>query len=109
MRQSIIYYLKNKMEQKKELIIRVLEKLKWYRDKAEDLIILLKSSYCTEELIDSIINKVNAAIKTAKKDADKNALRKWIAAIQKIRQREEQEEMSDEELDAEFDKLLNSI
>ena len=105
----MIYNLKTKMEQKKELIIRVLEKLKWYRDKAEDLIILLKSTYCTEELIDSIINKINAAIKTVKKDADKNALRKWIAAIQKIRQREEQEEMSDEELDAEFDKLLDSI
>ena len=97
------------MEQKKELIIKVLEKLKWYRNMSEELLILVNSSYCTEELIDSIINKVNAAIKSAKKDADKNALRKWLTAIQKIRQREEEEQMSAEELDAELDKLLDSI
>ena len=97
------------MEQKKQLILMVLEKLKWYRDKAEDLKILVESSYCTEELIDAIINRINAAIKIAKKDSDKNALRKWLTAIQKIRQREEEEEMSDEELEAEFDKLLDSI
>lgn len=105
----MIYNLKNKMEQKKQIIIKVLERLKWYRDKAEDIIILLKSSYCTEELIDSVINRINVAIKTVEKDKDKNALRKWIEAIQKIRQREEQEEMSDEELDAELDSLLDNI
>ena len=97
------------MEQKKELIVKVLKKLKWYRNMSEELLILVNSSYCTEELIDSIINKVNTAIKNSKKDADKNALRKWLTAIQKIRQREEKEQMSTEELDAEFDKLLDSI
>ena len=97
------------MEQKKQLIIKVLERLKWYRDKAEDIIILLKSSYCTEELVDSVINRINVAIKTVEKDKDKNTLRKWIEAIQKIRQREEQEEMTDEELDAELDSLLDNI
>ena len=97
------------MEQKKQLILTVLERLKWYRDKAEDLIILLWSSYCTEELIDSIINRINAAIKIAKKDSDKNILRKWLTAIQKIRQREEEEEISDEELEAVLDSLLDNI
>lgn len=97
------------MEQKKQLILMVLKRLKWYRDKAEDLKILVESSYCTEELIDAIINRINAAIKIAKKGEDKNTLRKWIEAIQKIKQREEREEMSDEELDAELDSLLEII
>lgn len=76
---------------------------------ANDLIILLESSYCTEELIDSIINKLYATIKAAKKNSDKNVLRKWIEAIQKIKQREEREEMSDGELDKELDNLLETI
>ena len=97
------------MEQTKQLIIKVLQRLKWYRNIAEDLIILLESSYCTEKLIDTIINKINVAIKTVKNNSDKNALRKWIEAIQKIRQREEQEEITDEELDEELDSLLDNI
>lgn len=97
------------MEQKKQLIIKVLQRLKWYRNMAENLIILLRSSYCTDELIESIINKINSAIKTIKSDSDKNALKKWLAAIQKIRQREETEEMTEEEIEEEFDKLLDSI
>ena len=97
------------MEKKKQLILIVLERLKWYRNIAEDLIILLESSYCTEELIDSIINRINVAIKIVKKESDKNALRKWIEAIQKIRQREKTEEMTEEEIEEEFDKLLDSI
>lgn len=97
------------MEEKKQLLIMVLERLKWYRNMAENLIILLRSSYCTEDLINSIIKKINAAIKATKKVEDKNALRKWIEAIQKIKQREEHEEMPDEELDAELDSLLETI
>lgn len=97
------------MDQKKQLLIKLLEKLKWYRNMSEDLLILVNSSYCTPELIDSIMNKINTAIRTAKKDADKKALRKWLTAIQKIRQREYEQELSSEELEAEFDKLLESI
>lgn len=97
------------MEQKKELLIKVLEKLKWYRKMSENLLFLINSSYCTEELIDSIINKINLAIKSAKKNIDKNVLKKWLTAIQQIRQREDEEKMRDGELDAEFEKILHSI
>lgn len=97
------------MVQKKELIVKVLEKLKWHRNMAANLLILVNSSYCTQELIDSIMNKINAAIKMAKKDADKNALRKWLTIIQKIKQKEKEQELSPENLEAEFDKLLKSI
>ena len=97
------------MVQKKELIVKLLEKLKWHRNMSENLIILVNSSYCTQELIDSIMNKINVAIKMAKKDADKNALKKWLTLIQKIRQKEEEQGLSPENLESEFDKLLKSI
>lgn len=97
------------MEQKKELLTKVLEKLKWYRNMSEDLLFLVNSSCCTEELMDSIITKVNITIKSVKKQTDKKALRKWLTAVQKIMQREEEEKLSIWELDSEFDKILNSI
>lgn len=93
------------MDQKKELVIRVLEKLEWYREIAPDLLVIVKSSYCTDEILNSLINMLNKAIKTIKKDDDKKILEKSLQQIQKIRHMEENEKMSDEDLDA----LLHDI
>ena len=93
------------MNQKKELVIRVLEKLEWYREMAPDLLAIVKSSYCTDEILNSLINMLKKAIKTIKKDDDKKILEKSLQQIQKIKQMEENEKMSDEDLDA----ILDSI
>lgn len=93
------------MDQKKELVIKVLEKLEWYREMAPDLLVIVKSSYCTDEILNSLINMLNKAIKTIKKDDDKKILEKSLQQIQKIRHMEENEKMSDEDLDA----LLHDI
>lgn len=93
------------MDQKKELVIRVLEKLEWYREMAPDLLVIVKSSYCTDEILNSLINMLNKAIQTIKKDDDKKILEKSLQQIQKIRHMEENEKMSDEDLDA----LLHDI
>lgn len=97
------------MNEKKELVKKVLEKLKWHRDMAKGLIVLLDSDYYTEGILDSIIVKVNSAIKTAKNENNRNILKKWLVLIQKIRQKEENEKMSDEKLDNELNSLLDSI
>lgn len=97
------------MDEKKELVKKVLEKLKWHRDMAGELILLLDSTYCTERIVDSIIAKVNLAIKTAKDENNRNMLKKWLALIQKIRQKEENQKINDEELDRELDNLLDSM
>ena len=93
------------MDQKKQLVIKVLEKLEWYWDIASDLLVIVKSSYCTDELLNSLISLVNKAIKTAKKDEEKSVLERSLQQIQKIKQMEESTKMSDEDLDA----LLDSI
>lgn len=93
------------MDQKKQLVIKVLEKLEWHWDMASDLLVIVKSSYCTDELLNSLISLVNKAIKTAKKDEEKSVLERSLQQIQKIKQMEENTKMSDEDLDA----LLASI
>ena len=73
------------------------------------MILLLDSTYGTERIVDSIIAKVNLAIKTAKDENNRNMLKKWLALIQKIRQKEENQKINDEELDRELDNLLDSM
>lgn len=97
--QKIIY----SMDQKKGLVIKVLEKLDWYREMAPDLLVIVKSSYCTDEILNSLINMLNKAIKTIKKDDEKIILEKSLQQIQKIKQMEENEKISDEDLDALLD------
>lgn len=91
------------MEQKKKLVIKVLERLLWHRDIAQDLLVIIKSSYCTEEILDSLINLVSKAVKTVKWDEDKKLLEKSIQQIKKIQQMKENEKMLDEDLDKSLD------
>ena len=91
------------MEQKKKLVIKVLERLLWHRDIAQDLLVIIKSSYCTEEILDSLINLVSKAVKTEKWDEDKKLLEKSIQQIKKIQQMKENEKMLDEDLDKSLD------
>lgn len=93
------------MDQKKELVIKVLEKIEWYREIAPDLLVIVKSSYCTDEILNSLINMLNKSIKTVKKDDEKRILEKSLQQIQKIKQMEENDKMSDEDLDALLDDI----
>ena len=93
------------MDQRKDLIIKVLEKLQWHRDMAQDLLIIVKSSYCTDKLLDSLINLISKSIKYIKGDNEKQLLEKSLQQIRKIQQMEENEKISDEDLD----NLLDSI
>jgi len=55
------------MDQKKEIVIKILERLQWYRDMAADLLVIVESSYCTDEILDSLINIMDKSMKTVKK------------------------------------------
>ncbi len=87
------------MEKKKELIIKVLTKMKPYRNLAEGILALVESSYMDEKTIDGIIHIMNQSIKSIKKENEKELMQKWIEKIQKIKLMEEGEKISEEELD----------
>lgn len=93
------------MDKKKELIIKILEKLQWHRDMSQDLLVIVKSSYCTDEILDSLINLISKSIKFIKEDNEKQLLEKSLQQIRKIQQMEENGKISDEDLDT----LLDSI
>ena len=93
------------MNQKKELVIKVLEKLQWHRDMAQDLLVIVKSSYCSDEILNSIIIEVNKAIKTVKENDDKLLLEKSLQLLKKIQILEKNIKISGEDLD----KILDDI
>jgi uncharacterized protein involved in tolerance to divalent cations len=93
------------MQQKKELLINVITKLKWHWDLAEWILALLESSYIDDKAIDWLIDLVSKSIKACKNNVDTNKMKKWLEKIQEIKELENAEKLSEEDLDA----LLESI
>ena len=87
------------MEQKKSLVMEVLRRLQPYREMASDLFVIVKSSYCNEELLNAIINLLNKSIKNVVKGNQKEAIEKSIEQIKRIRDIEEKEKLDDMEID----------
>jgi len=88
------------MNQKKELLIQILNKLKPHRDLADGILALVESGYADEKSIDGVIHVIANSIKTLKNDEQKTILQKGLEKIQQIRSMEEDGKMSEEELDA---------
>ncbi len=100
-----IYFDILSMEQKKELIIRVLSQLKPYWDLAEGILALIDSWYADDQTIDGLIHIISNSIKKIKNESEKTALQKWLEKIQQIKMLEEDQKINEEDLD----KLLADI
>lgn len=95
----------NTMDQRKELIIKVLEKLQWHRDMADGILSLMKISDLDNNTIEWLIQIIWDAIKNTNKIQNKTQLEKSLIQLQKIKTMELSEKYSDEELD----QLLSNI
>lgn len=62
------------MEKKKKLIIKVLTKLKPYRNLAEGILALVESRYVDEKTIDGVIKIMAKALKNTKNKQEKDKL-----------------------------------
>ncbi len=72
---------------------------------ARDLLVIVKSSYCSDEILNSITIEVNKAIKTVKENDDKLLLEKSLQLLKKIQILEKNIKISGEDLD----KILDDI
>ncbi|MCX6824179.1 MAG: hypothetical protein NT085_03555 [candidate division SR1 bacterium] len=85
------------MEQKKQLLIKVLKKLQPYRNLAEGILALVESSYVDEKTIDGIVHILAISIKNVKDTGDKKKMMKGLDVMKKIKTLEDQEHRKDEE------------
>ena len=93
------------MNQKKALLIQILNKLKPHRELADGILALIESWYANDKAVDGLIHVISNSIRTLKDGEQKTVLQKWLEMVQKIKDMEENEKMSEEELD----KLLADI
>lgn len=96
--------LHTKMDNKKQLLLRVLKKLQPYRNLAEGLIALVDSKYIDEKTIDGLLTIINHSIKNVKDSKNKEKMVKAVAIVEKIKQKE----MKDTETE-DVEKLLEGI
>jgi len=92
------------MEQKKQLLLKVLNKLLPYWNLAEGLIALVDSKYIDEKTIDGLLVVINQSIKNVKDSKNKEKMVKAVEIMEKIKQ----EEMEENETN-DVEKLLEGI
>ena len=85
------YWYSPGMEQKKELLIKVLEKLQPQWNLAEGILALVKSSYVDEKSIDGVVKLIAEGIKNIKSRQQDE----WVQKIQKLEQTHHQRELQD--------------
>jgi len=97
------------MEQKKQLLIKVLKKLQPYWNLAEGLLVLMESSYADEKTVDGLLDIMLASIKTIKNDKEKTELEKGITLVQNIKKMENTEKISEKDLDKTLDAMMQKM
>ena len=90
------------IEKKKDLLLKVLGKLKPYRDIADGLSVFVQSEYASEETIDNIIHFLKEKIQQVKHMQQEQAQQK-VKRIKKIAEKEEKKDIDDAE------KLLSQL
>ena len=84
---------------KKQLLIKIIEKLQWSRDLADDILVILETVEVDDQLIDRLIQAITQGIKTVQGEKEKSALEKSLQQIQNIQKMEAKDKESDEEIE----------
>ena len=104
------YHLYNKnIMTKKEYLLRILEQLESIRELAPWLKFLVEQGALWDNVLDTLINAVETGIHTARSEVAKQKMKKWLDALEKMRQIEKQSAMQDEKELAELDKLIDNF
>ena len=94
------------MEQKKELILRVLEKLEWYWDMAPWFLVIIEKAG-NEELIDDLLKLIRTGIKTIK---NKRIKEKLVSRVKELQRKWDlEQEQNWEEADNLLEDFINNI
>ena len=99
---------KNRMT-KKEYLLKILEQLESIRELAPGLKVLVEQWALWENVLDTLISAVESGIHSARSEVAKQKMKKWLDALEKMRQIEKQSAMQDEKELAELDKLIDNF
>lgn len=94
------------MDQKKEILIKLLAKLQPYRNLAEGISALVKSSYMDDQALDWLLVLFAQSIKKIQGKKEKEKLETAIKVVKKLKTKEAKEKDKESE---EAEELLRTI
>lgn len=94
---------------KKEYLLKILEQLEPIRELALGLKIVVEQWALWDDVLDTLIWAVESWIHTASSEASKTKMKKWLDALQRMKQIEQQSALQDEKELAELDKLIEDF
>lgn len=94
---------------KKEYLLKILEQLEPIWEVASGLKIVVEQWALWDDVLDTLIGAVESGIHSARSEVAKAKMKKWLDALERMKQIEKQSAMQDEKELAELDRLLDSF
>lgn len=94
---------------KKEYLLKILEQLESVRDLAPGLKILVDQGAIWDDVTDVLIEAVESWIHSARSEVAKLKMKKWLDALDRMKQIEKQSSLQDEKELKELDRILDDI
>lgn len=94
---------------KKEYLLRILEQLESVWDLAPGLKVVVEQWALWDDVLDVLIESVESGIHSARSEVAKAKMKKWLDALERMKQMEEKSALQDEKELAELDNLINDL
>lgn len=102
------YKTKNIMT-KKEYLIKILDNLESVWDLAPGLKVIVEQWALWDDVLDTLIGAVESGIHSARSEVAKARMKKWLDALEKMKQMEQQSAMQDEKDLEELENMINNF
>ena len=106
---SFIYNKTENKMTKKEYLLKILENLESVWDLASGLKVVVEQWALWDDVLDTLIESVESGSHSARSEVVKLKMKKWLDALEKMKQMEEQSAMQDEKELEDLDKLIDSL
>lgn len=94
---------------KKEYLLKILEQLESVWDLASGLKVVVEQWALWDDVLDVLIESIESGIHSARSEVAKAKMKKWLDALERMKQMEEKSALQDEKELAELDNLINDL
>ena len=94
---------------KKDYLLKILEQLEPIWELAPGLKVVVEEWALWDDVLDTLIGAVESGIHSARSEVAKAKMKKWLDALERVKDIERQSAMQDEKELAELDRLINDF
>ena len=94
---------------KKDYLLKILEQLEPIWELASGLKVVVEQWALWDDVLNMLIGAVETGIHSAKSEVAKDKMKKWLDALERMKQIEKQSAMQDEKELAELDRLIDDF